>query len=143
MGKSLNRTELIGNLGQDPEIRSLPDGTQVASFSLATSETYRDKQSGEKKDVTTWHNVVAFAGLGEISGKYLHKGSRIWMSGRGRTRSWDDKSTGTKQYRHEIRMDDLVMLDGPSTSPSNNGPSDQSQQSYAPPTEDFDDDIPF
>jgi single-strand DNA-binding protein len=109
--KSVNKVILIGNLGKDPEVKFTPQGTAVAKFSLATNERYKDK-SGEWQDRTEWHNIVAWAKLAEICGEYLKKGGKVYIEGRIRTDSWDDKTSGEKKYRTEIVANDLVLLGG-------------------------------
>ncbi len=104
----VNKAILVGNLGRDPEIRSLPSGQPVATFSLATSRRYRDRD-GNRKDETEWHNIVCFGKQAEIAGQYLTKGKMIFVEGRIQTRSWDDKE-GKKQYRTEIVCDNFQML---------------------------------
>jgi len=99
---------LVGNLGKDPEVRHLESGVAVASFSLATSESYKDRNSGERKTVTEWHNVVLWRGLAEIAEKYLHKGDQVYIEGRLRTRSWEGEN-GTR-YTTEIICDNMTML---------------------------------
>src|SRR5437016_11691490 len=111
MSKSVNKVILIGNLGKDPEVKFTPQGTAVAKFSLATNERYKDK-SGEWQDRTEWHNIVAWQRLAEIAGEYLKKGRSVYIEGRLRTDSWDDKETGQKKYRTEIVANDLVLLGG-------------------------------
>jgi single-strand DNA-binding protein len=111
MAKSVNKVILIGNLGKDPEVKFTPQGTAVAKFSLATNERYKDK-SGEWQDRTEWHNIVAWQRLAEIAGEYLKKGRSVYIEGRLRTDSWDDKETGQKKYRTEIVANDLVLLGG-------------------------------
>ena len=106
----LNKVMLVGNLGKDPEVRYLENGTAVANFSLATSESYKDKTSGERKTVTEWHNIVVWRGLAEVAEKYLKKGSMVFVKGKIRTRSWDDKD-GNKRYTTEIVADNFRMLD--------------------------------
>ena len=106
----VNKVILVGNLGKDPEVRYLEGGTAVANFSLATTETYKDK-SGNKVEQTEWHNVVVWRGLAEIAEKYLHKGSQVYVEGKLRTRSWDDKD-GVKRYSTEIIADNMTMLGG-------------------------------
>jgi single-strand DNA-binding protein len=96
-GKSLNRVQLIGNLGKDPEIKYTPQGTPVAKITLATNERFKDK-AGEWQDRTEWHNVVLWQRLAEIAGEYLKKGGKVYIEGRLQTRSWDDKQTGQKIY---------------------------------------------
>lgn len=107
----LNKVLLIGNLGRDPEMRSLPSGQSVASFTLATSRRWRDK-NGQKQEQTEWHNVVCFGKQAEIAGQYLTKGKQIYVEGRIQTRSWDDRQTGEKKYRTEIVCDNFQMLGG-------------------------------
>ncbi|MCX7744706.1 MAG: single-stranded DNA-binding protein [Flavobacteriales bacterium] len=106
----INKVILLGNLGKDPEIRSLENGTMVAKFPLATSETYKNR-NGEKVETTEWHNIVMWRGLAEIAEKYLRKGSKIYIEGKIRTRSYDDKD-GNKKYITEIEADNMLMLDG-------------------------------
>ena len=111
MAKSVNKVILVGNLGKDPEIKFTPNGTQVAKFSLATNERYKDKD-GQWQDRTEWHNIVAWQKLAEIVGQYVKKGSKLYIEGRIRTDSWDDRETGQKKYRTEIVANDLVLLGG-------------------------------
>src|ERR1700689_807156 len=110
-GKSLNRVQLIGNLGKDPEIKYTPQGTPVAKLTIATNERYKDK-AGEGKDRTEWHNVVLGQRLAEIAGEYLKKGGKVYIEGRLQTRSWDDKQTNKKKYMTEVVASDLVLLGG-------------------------------
>lgn len=105
----LNKVMLIGRLGSDPELRYTPDGTAVANFSIATSEEWKDKNTGEKKERTEWHRVVAWRRLGEICGEYLAKGKQIYVEGRIQTRSWEDKD-GNKRYTTEIVASDIQFL---------------------------------
>jgi single-strand DNA-binding protein len=105
----VNKVILIGNLGNDPEVRTFDSGKTAASFSLATSESYKDKTTGEKKSLTEWHNVVLWGGLADIAGKYLKKGSKVFIEGKIRTRSYND-SNGAKKYITEIVGDSLQML---------------------------------
>ena len=107
----VNKVILLGNLGKDPEVRHLENGTAVANFSLATSESYKDRNSGEKKTITEWHNVVAWRGLAEVAEKYLNKGDQVYIEGKIRTRQWDDKD-GNKRYTTEIVTDNMTMLGG-------------------------------
>jgi len=102
MAGSLNRAELIGNLGKDPEIRTMNSGDRLASFSIATSETWKDKASGEKKEKTEWHNVTVWGPLVEICEKWLHKGDKVFISGKLETRKWKDKDGGGDRYSTEI-----------------------------------------
>lgn len=97
----VNKVILVGNLGRDPEVRFTKSGTAVASFSIATSETWKDKQSGEKMEKTEWHRIVAWGKLGEICGEYLNKGKQVFIEGRLQTREWDDKE-GNKRSTTEI-----------------------------------------
>jgi single-strand DNA-binding protein len=106
---SVNKVILIGNLGKDPETRYLPSGEALTSFSIATSETWKDKTSGEKKEATEWHRISAFGKLAEICGEYLRKGSQVYIEGSLRTRKWQDKE-GQDRYTTEIRADQMRML---------------------------------
>ena len=110
-GKSLNRVQLIGNLGQDPEVKYTPQGTPVAKLTIATNERFKDKE-GNWQDRTEWHNIVAFQRLAEIIGQYLKKGGKCYIEGSLRTGSWDDKETGKKMYKTEIIANELVLLSG-------------------------------
>ena len=110
-GKSLNRVQLIGNLGKDPEIKYTPSGTAVAKLTIATNERFKDK-GGEWQDRTEWHNVVLWQRLAEIAGEYLKKGGKVYVEGRLQTRSWDDKTTGQKKYMTEVVASDLILLSG-------------------------------
>lgn len=106
---SLNKSTLIGNLGGDPELRYMPDGTPVATISLATTEAWKNKQTGAKEERTEWHRVVFFRGLAEVVAEYLRKGSQIYIEGRLRTRKWTDKQ-GIERYTTEIHGDEMQML---------------------------------
>ena len=110
-GKSLNRVQLIGNLGKDPEVKYTPQGTPVAKITIATNERYKDKD-GNWQDRTEWHNVVLWQRLAEIAGEYLKKGGKVYIEGRLQTRSWDDKQTNQKKYMTEIVASDLILLGG-------------------------------
>jgi len=110
MAGSVNKVIIIGNLGKDPEIRHLSNGSVVTTIPVATSESYKDKATGEYKEVTDWHNVVLWRRLAEIAEKYLRKGSKIYIEGKLKTRSWQDKDGQTK-YTTEIIADELTMLD--------------------------------
>jgi single-strand DNA-binding protein len=107
----VNKVILVGNLGRDPEIRSLPSGQPVASFSVATSRRFKDRD-GQRQEQTEWHNVVCFGKQAEIAGQYLVKGKQVFIEGRIQTRSWDDKNTGEKKYRTEIICENFQMLGG-------------------------------
>jgi len=106
----INKVILVGRLGKDPEMRSIPSGTTVAKFSLATDERFTDK-SGEKQERTEWHDVEAWDRLGEICGQYLRKGSLVYIEGTIRTDTWDDKETGQKRSRKKIVAREMKMLD--------------------------------
>ena len=109
MARSVNKATLIGNVGKDPEIRSTPSGTMVATFGLATSDRFQDAQ-GNWQDRTEWHNLVAFKRTAEIVRDYVKKGSKLYIEGKIQTRSWEDKETKQKRYRTEILVNDLVLL---------------------------------
>lgn len=111
MARGVNKVILIGNLGKDPETRYFPNGDAVTNATLATTESWKDKQSGEMKDATEWHNLVFPGKIAEIAGKYLKKGSKIYVEGSIRTRKWQDKE-GKDRYTTEIRVQDMQMLDG-------------------------------
>jgi single-strand DNA-binding protein len=110
-GKSVNKVILLGNLGKDPEMKVTPAGKPVAKFSLATNERFKDKD-GNWQDRTEWHNIVLWERLAEIAGEYLKKGSKVYIEGRIRTDSWDDKQTNQKKYMTNIIANELVLLGG-------------------------------
>jgi single-strand DNA-binding protein len=110
-GKSLNRVQLIGNLGKDPELKYTPQGTPVAKLTIATNERFKDK-AGEWQDRAEWHNVVLWQRLAEIASEYLKKGGKVFIEGRLQTRSWDDKTSGQKKYMTEVIATDLILLGG-------------------------------
>jgi len=110
MARGINKVILIGNLGADPETRAMPSGMTVANIRVATSESWKDKQSGENKERTEWHNVAMFGRLGEIAGEYLKKGSKVYIEGSLRTRKWQDKQ-GQDRYTTEIIANEMQMLD--------------------------------
>jgi single-strand DNA-binding protein len=151
MARGVNKVILIGNLGKDPEIRYMPSGGAVTNVTIATSESWKDKQSGEQQERTEWHNVVFFNRLAEIAGEYLKKGSKVYVEGSLRTRKWQDKE-GKDRYTTEIVAAEMQMLD---TRGAGGGPAPQAresasgswQQKEEPVTEnaagEFDDDIPF
>lgn len=128
MSGSVNKVILVGNLGKDPEVRHLENGTAVASFPLATSENYKDK-NGERVSTTDWHNIVLWRGLAEVSEKYLKKGDKIYVEGKLKTRSWQDQEGNTK-YTTEVVADNMTMLgkasEGSSSSNTNNSSSEVS-----------------
>ena len=107
---SVNKVILVGNLGRDPEMRSFPNGDQVANVTLATTDKWKDKQSGEPREHTEWHRLVFNGRLAEIAGQYLRKGSQIYVEGSIRTRKWQDQATGQDRYSTEIRVDQMQML---------------------------------
>ncbi|MGX1958404.1 single-stranded DNA-binding protein [Serratia proteamaculans] len=148
--KGVNKVILVGNLGKDPEVRYLPNGGAVANLTLATSESWRDKATGEQKEKTEWHRVVLFGKLAEIAGEYLRKGSQVYVEGKLTTRKWADQA-GVEKYTTEIHVNVggvLQMLGG---KPDGGGGSQPQQQGRQPqqqalsnePPMDFDDDIPF
>ena len=147
--RGINKVILVGNLGQDPEIRYMPNGNAVANISVATSETWKDKQTGESKDKTEWHKVVIFGKLAEIAGEYLKKGSQVYIEGQLQTRKWQDQS-GIDHYKTEIVVNTggtMQMLGSRENSADDRGHSTQNTllgktNQNAPPM-DFDDDIPF
>lgn len=163
MARGINKVILIGNLGNDPEVRYMPNGNAVANITLATSDSWRDKQTGQMVDRTEWHRVVFFGKLAEIAGEYLRKGSKVYVEGRLQTREWE--KDGVKRYTTEIVVDmggTMQMLDGrndnqeagsrPAASrPAPQPAAAQPQQSAptrpaaqpAPDYDSFDDDIPF
>jgi single-strand DNA-binding protein len=159
MARGINKVILIGNLGLDPEVRYLPNGSAVATVSVATTDAWKDKQSGESRERTEWHRVVFYNRLGEIAGEYLRKGSKVYIEGSLRSRKWTDK-TGNERYTTEIIANEMQMLDtsrtggtasfgGPSAPPpehhmaddSHSEPSGSSASSSR--ASSFEDDIPF
>jgi len=152
--RGVNKVILVGNLGQDPEVRYLPNGGAVTNITLATSESWRDKQTGENKEITEWHRVVLFGKLAEVAGEYLRKGSQIYIEGQLRTRKWKDQS-GQDRYATEVLVNvggTMQMLGGKQEGQKPNvnqqqGQPQQTQISTPPqrnePPMDFDDDIPF
>ena len=104
----VNKVILVGRLGKDPEVRNLENGATVANFTLATSETYKDRTTGDRKEITEWHNVVLWRGLADVAAKYLHKGDMIYVEGKLRTRSWEKE--GVTRYTTEIVGDNMTML---------------------------------
>lgn len=111
MARGVNKVILIGNLGADPDVRYMPNGSAVANVTVATSTVWRDKQSGELVERTEWHRVVFFSRLAEIVGEYLRKGSKIYIEGSLRTRKWQDKTTGVDRFTTEIVANEMQMLD--------------------------------
>ncbi|MFQ5488143.1 MAG: single-stranded DNA-binding protein [Gammaproteobacteria bacterium] len=154
MARGVNKVILIGNLGRDPEVRYMPSGGAVANVTMATSESWKDKQTGERQERTEWHNVVFYNRLAEIVGEYLKKGSKVYIEGSLRTRKWQDKNTGTDRYTTEIIANEMQMLDSrggsaggfdqSSSQSQNAAPASRQQQPAAAGNfDDFDDDIPF
>ena len=135
---SVNKTTLVGNLGADPEIRYMPDGTATATLAIATTDAWKDKTTGEKKEKTEWHRVVFFKGLAEIAEKYLKKGSQIYVEGKLRTRKWTDKE-GIDRYTTEIVGREMQMLGKKPAGEEQTPPKVQE----APDAGDMNDDIPF
>jgi single-strand DNA-binding protein len=146
MARGINKVILVGNLGKDPEVRYMANGGAVCNVTLATSESWKDKQTGEQKDKTEWHNIVFYRRLAEIAGEYLRKGSQIYVEGKLQTRKWQDKS-GNDRYTTEIIAAEMQMLGGRGGGSADFGGSSASQAAPAPASasasDDFDDDIPF
>ncbi len=136
----VNKVILVGRLGRDPEVRYTPSGVAVANFSMATSEEWKDRDTGEKKERTEWHRIVAWRRLGEICGEYLHKGSQIFIEGKLQTRDWEDRD-GNKRYTTEIVAQNMQMLD----SPAKEGRAQSEEERYPveEPVSIPEDDIPF
>jgi single-strand DNA-binding protein len=159
MARGINKVILIGNLGRDPETKYTQSGSAVTNFSVATSDSWRDKASGEQTERTEWHNVVCFARLAEIAGEYLRKGSKVYIEGSLRTNSWEQD--GQKRYKTEVMARELQMLDsrggmgdGGGTGAPRGAPTGFESNSPPPPAmadnaptlsddTDFEDDIPF
>lgn len=155
MARGINKVILVGNVGTDPEVRYMPNGNAVTTLSVATSETWKDKQTGDKQERTEWHRVVCFNRLGEIAGEYIRKGSKLYVEGSLRTRKWQDQQ-GQDRYTTEIVASDIQMLDsktGGSANYDDMAPPHTQQQgaSRKPPAtqstqdvfDELDDDIPF
>ncbi|MBI5449997.1 MAG: single-stranded DNA-binding protein [Gammaproteobacteria bacterium] len=155
MARGINKVILIGNLGKDPEVRYMPSGSAVANFSIATSEAWKDKSSGEQQERTEWHNITMYGRLAEIAGEYLKKGSKVFVEGRLQTDKYD--KDGVTHYRTKIIANEMQMLDGRGEGSGAGGGggyqqrASGSQGSSAPAStpapaggaDDFDDDIPF
>jgi single-strand DNA-binding protein len=153
MARGVNKVILIGNLGADPETRAMPSGSTVANLRVATSESWRDKQTGEQQERTEWHRVAFFGRLAEVAGEYLRKGSQVYIEGSLRTRKWQDKQ-GNERYSTEIIGNDLQMLGSRGgagagvegagrTSPAPAPAFSEEAGGGATRSEEFDDDIPF
>ncbi|MEO9872441.1 single-stranded DNA-binding protein [Ekhidna sp.] len=125
----VNKVILVGRLGKDPEVRHLENGATVANFSIATSETYKDRQTGERREQTEWHNVVLWRGLAEVVEKYVKKGDMIYVEGKLRTRSWE--KDGVTRYTTEVVGDNMTMLGGGGGSSQNQQGGDYSNQQPA------------
>jgi len=148
MARGINKVIIVGNLGGDPETRYMPSGSAVTNLTVATNESWKDKQTGEQKDRTEWHKVAMFNRLAEIAAEYLRKGSQVYIEGKLRTRKWQDKN-GQDRWTTEIIADEMQMLGGrggsgggsaPMSAPSGSGSSSAPPQAGP---DDFDDDIPF
>jgi len=135
MSKGVNKVIIIGNCGQDPEVKYMPNGNAVANVTVATSESWKDKNTGEQQTKTEWHRVVFFRRLAEIVGEYVKKGSKIYVEGRLQTRKWQDKD-GQDRYTTEIVAEQMQMLDS-------RGSVDSASAVAPTPDDGFDDDIPF
>ncbi|WP_419605698.1 single-stranded DNA-binding protein [Thiolapillus sp.] len=151
--RGVNKVILVGNLGKDPETRYMPSGGAVTNITVATSETWKDKQSGEQQERTEWHRVVFFNRLAEIAGEYLKKGSKVYIEGSLRTRKWQGQD-GQDRYTTEIVANEMQMLDSrgaggsteysrPKTAPAQNAPQGGNAPAQAGAAGDFEDDIPF
>jgi single-strand DNA-binding protein len=146
--RGVNKVILVGNLGNDPESRTFPSGDMVTNATLATSESWKDKQTGEKQEKTEWHRLSFQRRLAEIAKEYLRKGSKIYIEGSLRTRKWQDKATGADRYSTDIVVREMQMLDskGQSGDSSNYAASKPQAEGASQPGgdfDDFDDDIPF
>lgn len=149
MAGSVNKVILIGNLGKDPEIKRLENGTVIANFPLATSESYTDKATGTRRDITDWHNIVLWRNLAEIAEKYARKGAKVYIEGKLKTRSWTD-ANGQQRYITEVVGDELTLLTPRSDSTNQNSNSgspypEEPQIPHQPMNigEDENDDLPF
>lgn len=148
MAGSVNKVILIGNLGKDPEVRHLENGAVVANFPIATSESYTDRTTGERRENTDWHNIVLWRGLAEIAEKYLRKGQKIYVEGKLKTRSWQDKD-GNTRYTTEVVGDEMTMLSRADVNASQSSAPYSSSGTPEPPSKVDDiinkdsDDLPF
>lgn len=145
---SVNKVIIVGNLGRDPETRYMPNGEAVTNIAVATTESWKDKQTGEKKEQTEWHRITFYRKLAEVVGQYLKKGSSIYVEGRLQTRKWTDKD-GVERYTTEIISDSMQMLGGGPKKEDDGAPPARQQQraepkqEYSTPDHFVDDDIPF
>ena len=149
MARGVNKVILVGNLGKDPEVRYSPSGSAMANVTLATTESWKDKQTGEKQEKTEWHRVVFFNRLAEIVGEYLKKGSQVYVEGRLQTRKWQGQD-GQDRYTTEIVANEMQMLGGRAGggtsdwgASQDSGAGQSTPPSSSPPADDFDDDVPF
>lgn len=151
MARGVNKAIIIGNLGADPEVRYTGNGSAVVNISVATTDSWRDRQTGEQQERTEWHRVVFFNKLAEIVGEYLRKGSKVYVEGRLQTRKWQGQD-GQDRYTTEIVGNDMQMLDSRNSGGGGGAPAQRPPQEQAPepaggggsgPADDFDDDIPF
>jgi len=141
----INKAIILGNLGKDPEVRYTQSGSAVASFSIATSETWKDKNTGDKQEKTEWHNITAFGKLAEIIGQYLHKGSKVYIEGKLQTDKYTD-SNGVEKYSTKIIANQMQMLDSRDSqqAPQQNAQQQQKQTDHPPQFQDDDlSDLPF
>ena len=145
----VNKVILIGNLGKDPEVRKLESGATVCSFPIATTETYNDRKTNERKEITEWHNITLWRGLAEVAEKYLHKGDKVFIEGKIRSRTWEDEK-GEKRYAVDIVGDNMTMLTPKSGSPETTGGNTQESGKTPPKPESTplnesneEDDLPF
>ena len=129
---SVNKVIIVGNLGRDPEMRTFPSGDQVANITVATTDKWTDKASGEKREATEWHRVVFNGRLAEVVGQYLKKGSQVYIEGSLRTRKWTDQATGQERYATEIRGDSMQMLGGRAEGGQQQGGGAPAQRQQAP-----------
>ena len=145
MSRGVNKVILVGNLGQKPEIRYTQTDSAVANLSLATSESWKDKETGEQREKTEWHKIVYFGKLAEIAEQYLDKGSKVYVEGKLQTRKWQDKETGADRYTTEVVGNELTMLDSKNSSGINESQNFESYSSQSDQAQgDFnEDDIPF
>ena len=159
MARGINKVILVGTVGKDPEMKYMPSGDAIANISVATNDSWKDKNTGEKKEITEWHRIVFFNRLAEIAGEYLKKGSSVYVEGRLKTRKWTDQS-GTERYTTEIVADNMQMLGGRNSTGGGGGgvaydesysaPASAAPAASAPkrpaapkPADDMEDDIPF
>ena len=145
MARGVNKVILVGYLGKDPEVRYMPSGTAVTNVTLATSDQWKDKQTGEQKERTEWHNIVFFNRLAEIAGEYLKKGSQVYVEGRLQTEKWQDKQ-GNDRYTTKIYANEMQMLGSRGGAGGSSGYNQSSSSNQSAPemaNANFDDDIPF